>query len=221
MAVQVAPLCEAEDESVSAPHPHPSSASFKCWSRREGGPASPSRAPGWGGPHRPKPGSARQGALWPQPPPQASPRPGPAFPPQPLTGSCSQAPPLRPPPPPPQVPLGSRSAPSGSPSRFQRRRCPGPAPRLPPSFPLPGTGSRDSDKGCAAHPHPQTGILPTSPIARELRGGSERQFSREPSPWQRLLRRHPGVRDEARAGAMWGLEAVGSGSRSQGRRVKH
>lgn len=92
MAVQVAPLCEAEDKCVSAPHPHPHprSASFKCGSRREGGPASPLRAPGWGGPHSPKPGSARQGAPGPQPPPQASPLPGPAFPPQPLTCSCSQ-----------------------------------------------------------------------------------------------------------------------------------
>lgn len=48
MAIQVAPLCEAEDKCVSAPHPHPhpSSASFKCGSRRESGPASPLRAPG-------------------------------------------------------------------------------------------------------------------------------------------------------------------------------
>lgn len=74
--------------------------------------------------------------------------------------------PLRPPPPPPQAPLGSRSAPSGSPSRFQRRCSPGPAPRLPPSSPLPSTGSRDGDKGCAAHPTPRPGYFPP-PRSRE------------------------------------------------------
>lgn len=41
-----------------------------------------------------------------------------------------------------------------------------PAPQLPPSFPPPSTGSRDRDRSCAAHPHPQPGILPTSTIAR-------------------------------------------------------
>lgn len=124
-------------------------------------------------------------------------------------------PPLRPPPPLPQVPLGSSSAPSGSPSRFRRGCSPGPAPRLPPSFPPPSTGSRDSDRSCAAHPHPQTGILPTSPIARELRSASS--GSRE-------IHHHGSGCSRSRAvlelksgrGPMWGLEAAGGGGGSRG-----
>lgn len=66
-----------------------------------------------------------------------------------------------------------------------------PAPRIPPALlPPPSTGSRDGDRSCAANTHPQPGILPTSTIAREVRG-SERQFSREPSPWQRLQQEQP------------------------------
>lgn len=145
-----------------------------------------------------------------QPPPRASPLRGPAFLPQPLTCSCSQlrrhSHRLR--------PRRFRSAlvplPPTPPRRFRQGCSPGPAPQLPPSFPPPSTGSCDADGSGAAHPHPQTGILPTSPIARELRG-SERQFSRDPSPWQRLQQRQPGAGAEFWAGAMRGLQAAGGG----------
>lgn len=54
-------------------------------------------------------------------------------------------------------------------------------------------------------PHPQPGILPTSTIAREVRG-SERQFSRDPSPWQRLQQKRSDAEVESRRGPVWGLE---------------
>lgn len=154
------------------------------------------------------------GGLSPQPPPRASPLRRPAFLPQPLTCSCSQlrrcGRRLR--------PRRFRSAlvplPPTPPSRFRHHCSPGPAPWLPPSFPPPSTGSRDGDGSCAAHPHPQTGILPTSPIARELRG-SVQQFSRDPSPWQRLQQRQPGAGAEPGRGPMWGLQAEGGGGGSR------
>lgn len=201
---------------MCAPHPHPSSASFKCGGRRETGPAPPPRALGWEGPHRSMPGNAGgRGGISPQPPPRASPLRGPAFLPQPLTCSCSQlrrrSRRLR--------PRRFRSAlvplPPTPPSRFRQGCSPGPAPQLPPSFPPPSTGSRDGDRSCAAHPHPQTGILPTSPIARELRG-SEWQFSRDPSPWQRLQQRQPGAGAEAWAGADMGAAGCGRRRREPG-----
>lgn len=43
---------------MCAPHPHPSSASFKCGGRRETGPAPPLRALRWERPHRSLPGNA-------------------------------------------------------------------------------------------------------------------------------------------------------------------
>lgn len=133
-----------------------------------------------GGKHHGASGPAGRGAgvCLPGPHPEPLLRGDPPSSPQPLTCSCSQlrrrSRRLR--------PRRFRSAlvpfPPTPPGRFRHGCSPGRAPRLPPSFPPPSTGSRDGDRSCAAHPHPQTGILPTSPIARELRGG-ERQLSRE------------------------------------------
>lgn len=199
---------------MCAPHPHPSSASFKCGGRREDGPAAPLRALGWEGPHRPMPGKAvrawgREGGLlyplshhpepllYPDPPSLLSPSPVPA------RSSAAAA---------------AASAPAGSarlslhslrlPQPISALLLPWPRSQLPPSFPPPSTGSRDGDRSCAPHPHPQAGILPTSPIARELRGG-ERQFSRDPSPWQRLQQWQPGVGAGVREGAEMGAGICG------------
>lgn len=206
---------------MCAPHPHTSSASFKCGGRRLAGPAPPFRALGREGPHRSMPGSAGrgrasgergEGALSSQPPPRASPLPGPAFPP----------PSPSPVPAPSSAAAAAASAPTGSarlslhslrlPQPISARLLPWPRSRLPPSCPPPSTGSSDGDRSCAAHPHPQTGILPTSPIARELRTG-ERQISRDSSPWQRLQQKQP-VLEKSGRGPMWGLESVGGGGGS-------
>lgn len=106
---------------------------------------------------------------------------------------------LRPPPP----------APAPQADRPRRSCSAGPAPRLPPALPPPSTGSRDGDRSCAANTHPQPGILPTSTIAREVRG-DERRLSRDPSPWQRLQQKQPGLRLRLRLG----------GGRCGGRRTK-
>lgn len=111
----------------------------------------------------------------------------------------------------PQVPLRSLRLPKPT----SARPLPWPAPQLPPSFPPPSTGSRDGYWSCAAYPHPQPGILPTSPIARELRG-SKRQFSRDPSPWQRLQHRQPGAGAGVWAEAGVGAVGGGGGSREWG-----
>lgn len=217
MAVQVAPLCEAEDKSVSAPAPTPAPRPSNAGAGVRVAQRPLSELPG--GKDHPAHSQAVPGrglhVLSPHPKPLLSADPPPAPAPHLLRLPSSAAAAAA------SAPAGSARLPLGSLRLPQPISTPPlPWPRSPtPSLPLPSTGSRDSDKGCAAHPHPQTGTLPTSPIARELRG-SERQFSREPSPWQRLLRRHPGVRTAARAGAMWGLKAVGNGSRSQGMRMK-
>lgn len=190
-AAQVAPSGEAEDKSVCAPRPHPSSASFGCGDRSGAG------VPKLSEDHPPHQHLAQTVRAGPRPgasgshPDPASSLPGPAFPPQLRTCSCSLRrgchrrlrprrfrPALRPLPP----------APQADPTAVKMVRWP--APRLPPARPPPSTGSRDGDRSCAANTHPQPGLLPTSTIAREVRG-SERQFSRDPSPWQRLQQKQP------------------------------
>lgn len=134
-------------------------------------------------------GGPRRGTSGSHPDPASS-LPGPAFPLQLRTCSCSLRPgchrrlrprrfrlALRPLPPAPQADRGVAGP-------LARSR------RLPPALPPPSTGSRDGDRSCAANTHPQPGILPTSTIAREVRA-SERQFSRDPSPWQRLQQKQP------------------------------
>ena len=154
--------------------------------------------------------SGARGALSSQPPPRPSPLPGPAFPP----------PSPSPVPAPSSAAAAAASAPTGSarlsfhslrlPQPISARLLPWPRSRLPPSCAPPSTGSRDGDRSCAAHPHPQTRILPTSPIARELRTG-ERQISRGSSPWQRLQQKQPVLETKSGRGPMWGLESVGGG----------
>lgn len=98
-AAQVAPLCEAEDKTVCAPHPHTSSASFKCGGRRVAGPAPLLRALGREGPHSSMPGSAgraserragREGSILAAPTPSLSSTRTRLPSSKPLTCSCSQ-----------------------------------------------------------------------------------------------------------------------------------
>ena len=204
---------------MCALHPHPSSVSFKCGGRRVAGPAPPLRALWWEGPHRPMPSSAgrageRAGvgvgvgvyllsshpeSLLYRDPPSLLPSPSPV--PAPSSAAAATA----------SAPAGSARLSLHSlrlPPPISARLLPWPRSRLPPSFPPPSTGNRDGYRSCAAHPHPQTRILPTSPIARELRGG-ERQFSRDPSPWQLLQQRQRAREWKTWRGLMWGLETAG------------
>ena len=212
-------MCEAEDKT--APHPHTSSASFKCGGRRVAGPAPPPRALGREGPHRSMPGSAGRASER---------RAGRgdsilAAPTLSLSSTRTRLPSSNPSPvpAPSSAAAAAASAPTGSarlslhslrlPQPISARLLPWPRSRLPPSCPPPSTGSSDGDRSCAAHPHPQTGILPTSPIARELRTG-ERQISRDSSPWQRLQQKQSVLEAKSGRGPMWGLESVGGGGGS-------
>lgn len=173
------PSGEAEDKSACAPRPHPGSASFSCGGRSGAG--------------KPPPPALREVSTAPRQAVLAGPRQGP---------SGSSAPTLTQPLPSPDPPSLSSSEPVPAPgaaaatatsapagSAWLSGRClplpeptaatlvRWPAPRLPPSFPPPSTGSRDGDRRCAANPTPSPGYFPP-PRSREkcaVASGSSRE----------------------------------------------
>lgn len=200
---------------MCAPHPHPSSASFKCGGRRETGPAPPPRALGWEGPHRSMPGNAGGGGggrvylLSPHPEPLLYGDP-PFFPspsPVPAPGSAAAA---------------AASAPAGSARHwFRSHRLPQAdfgkaAPLAPlPSCLLPflhlAPEAATATGAVRRTPTPRPGYFPP-PRSREncaVESGSSREIHHHGSGCSRGSRV---LELKAGRGPMWGLQAAEAGA---------
>lgn len=120
---------------------------------------------------------------------------------------------LLPPPPPPQVPLGSRSLSSGSPSRLLRRCSPGPFPSsLLPSLHL-APEAATATGAVRRTPTPSPGYFPP-PRSRDsctVPSGNSRETHHHGSGCSRSS---PALELESRRGLVWGLEAAGGGGGS-------